>query len=62
MLTAGNFGSEVDVGLDDLIILFKGDVAADHVKEQDAQGPHSRGSAMVTMEANPLRWAIHAGS
>ena len=42
MLTVGEFAAEVDIGFDDLFILLKGDVTADHVVQEDAQRPDCR--------------------
>ena len=46
--------AEVDLGRADLLVLLEGDVAADHVVEEDAQRPHGGGWAVVPIEADPL--------
>ena len=44
----------MDLGRADLLVLLEGDVAADHVVEEDAQRPHGGGWAVVPIEADPL--------
>ena len=46
----------------DLLVRLEGDVAADHVVEEDAQRPHGGRRAMVSVEANPLRRGVYPGT
>lgn len=48
--------------LHDLLVLFKGNISQDHVVQQDAQGPHGHGAAVVAMVTDPLRRAIDTSS
>jgi len=43
-----------------VLVLLERDVPADHVVEEDAQGPHGEGVGRVTSETDPLRRGIHA--
>ena len=55
-------GAEVDLGGADLLVLLEGDVAADHVVEEDAQGPHGGRRPVVPVEADPLGRGVHSRS
>ena len=46
----------------DLLVALEGDVPADHVKEEDAQGPHSGRLPLVASLANPLWWRVDPGA
>ena len=50
------------VGGADLLVRFEGDVAAHHVKEEDAKGPDCGKFAVVTVLTNPLGWRVHSSS
>ena len=54
--------AEVNLGRAYLLVLLEGDVAADHVVEEDAQRPHGGRRAMVSVEANPLRRGVYPGT
>ena len=58
----GDFVSEVQLGVADLVVRLEGDVAADHVVEEDAQGPHSQRVAVVAATADPLWWSVDPGA
>ena len=58
----GEASTELDLGVADLLILFEGDVAADHVVEQDAQAPDGGGVGVVTGAADPFGRSVNAGS
>ena len=58
----GQAGAELDLGRADLLVLLEGDVAADHVVEEDAQRPHGGGVPVVAAAADPLGRGVHAGS
>ncbi len=46
----------------DLLIRLEGDVSANHVVQQDAQGPDSGGVAVVAAKHDPLGRRVHAGT
>ena len=46
----------------DLLVGLEGDVAAHHVKEEDAQGPDGGQLSVVTVLADPLRGGVHSSS
>jgi hypothetical protein len=54
--------AEGELGAADLVVLFEGDVAADHVEEQDAEGPDGEGGGTVAVAADPLRRCVHSGT
>ncbi len=56
----GQTGAELDLGHADLLVLLEGDVAADHVVQQDAQRPDGGWVAMVPRAADPLRRSVHS--
>ena len=45
----------------DLLVRLKGDVAAHHVVEEDAQRPHRGLVAVVLVALDPLRRGVHPG-
>ena len=45
----------------DLLVRLEGDVAADHVKQEDAQGPDSGQLTVVSVMSDPLWWSVHPG-
>ena len=45
----------------DLLVRLEGDVAADHVVEEDAQRPHGGLVAVVLVALDPLRRGVHTG-
>ena len=53
---------EPDVGVADLLVLLEGNVAADHVEEEDAERPDSGRVPVVPAAADPLGGSIHAGA
>ena len=46
----------------DLLVRLEGDVATDHVVEEDSQGPHSRLLAKVAAEPHPLGGRVDPGA
>ena len=58
----GHSVSEAQLGVADVLVPLEGDVAADHVKEEDAQGPDSSRLPLVASLANPLRWRVDSGA
>lgn len=60
--TSRNPPSEEELSPDDVLILLEGDIPADHVVEQHAQGPDGGWTAMVAMVADPLWRAVHPRS
>jgi hypothetical protein len=55
-------GSELEVCVADLLILLEGDVAADHVVEEDAQAPDGKPVSPVSPELDPLWRSVHSGT
>ena len=51
-----------EIGDADLLVRLEGDVAADHVEEEDAEGPDGGELAVVTVLADPLRRSVHSSS
>lgn len=45
-----------------LLVLFEGDVAADHVVEEDAERPNGGAETVVAVEADPLRRGVDASA
>ena len=63
ILTLGAHGpSEAELRVADLLVLLEGDVAADHVVEEDAQGPHGQRVAVVAAASDPLWRSVHPGA
>ena len=58
----GQPGAELKVGVADLFVLLKRDVAADHVVEKDAQAPNSGRDSVVSAVANPFWRCVNSGS
>lgn len=58
----GEAGAELDLSGADLLVLFEGDVSADHVIEEDSKRPDGSGVAMVTAAPNPFWWGIDASA
>ena len=58
----GHRPPEAELRVADLLVLLEGDVAADHVVEEDAQGPHGQRVAVIAAAANPLRRRVHPGA
>ena len=50
----------LQLSLENLVILFEGNIAADHVEEQDAQGPNGGADALVAMILDPLGRTVNA--
>ena len=53
--------AEPHIGHTDLLVRLEGDVATDHVEEQDAEGPDSGQLTVVSVVSDPLRWGVHPG-
>ena len=49
-----------DLSSDDLVVLFKGYVSLEHIKQQYTQWPDSGWDSMVAVLGQPLRWTIHS--
>ena len=63
ILTLGADGSsEAELCVADLLVLLEGDVAADHVVEEDAEAPHGQGVGVIAAAADPLWRGIHPGA
>ena len=45
-----------------LFVRLEGDVAADHVVQQDAQGPDGRAGPFVSVERYPFGWCVDTGT
>ena len=58
----GHRSPEAQLGVADLLVLLEGDVAADHVVEEDAQGPDCQRVAVVSAAADPLWRRVHTGA
>ena len=58
----GDVVSEVQLGVADLVIRLEGDVAADHVVEEDAQGPDGGLGAQVPRTPDPLGRGVDPGA
>ena len=54
--------SERDLGIADLLILLEGDVPADHVVEEDTQGPDGGLRPQVPGAPDPLWWGVDPGA
>ena len=50
---------EAQLGVADLLVLLEGDVAADHVVEEDAEAPHGQGVAVIPATPDPLGRGVH---
>ena len=57
----GDVGREGGVGAADVLVGLEGDVATDHVVEEDSQGPHGRLFAQVAAEPHPLGRRVDPG-
>ena len=53
---------EVELGVADLLVLLEGDVPADHVVEEDAQGPDGGRHPVVAGAPDPLRGGVDMSS
>ena len=63
VLALGRHGpTELDVGRTDLLVLLEGNVALDHVEEEDAEGPDGERVGPVTVAPDPLRRCVHTGA
>ena len=58
----GDVGREGGVGAADVLVRLEGDVATDHVVEEDSQGPHGRLFAQVAAEPHPLGRRVDPGA
>ena len=46
----------------DLFVRLEGDVATDHVVEEDAQGPDGGAGTLVPVKGDPFRRGVDSGS
>lgn len=58
LLTFRDTPGESGRGLDDLLVMLEGDVSADQVEEQDAEGPDAERDGVVGPGLDPLRRTI----
>ena len=54
--------AEPQLGEADLLVRLEGDVAADHVEQEDAEGPDGGRLAPVLAETDPLRGGVDSGA
>ena len=59
MPTWSELALEVNASLDDLLVMLEGNVATDHVEEQYSEGPDGSWPAVIAVETDPLRRAVH---
>ena len=57
----GDLSAELQLTTADLLVLLEGDVATDHIEEEDPQGPDSGAVSMVLVEPDPLRRGVDSG-
>lgn len=62
MLTFWHPPGETGAGSVNLHVVLKGNVAADHVKEQNPQRPDGEGDGLVALRCDPLRGAVDPSS
>lgn len=62
MLTCWHPPGETGAGSVNLHVVLKGNVAADHVKEQNPQRPDGEGDGLVALRCNPLGGAVDPSS
>ncbi len=53
-------GAEADVRATDLLVGLEGDVAAHHVKEEDAEAPDGGLFAIIPRQSNPFRRSVNS--
>ena len=53
---------EADLGVADVLVLLEGDVALDHVEQEDAQGPDGGRAAQVALAGDPLWRCVHSST
>ena len=58
----GSLVGPVWKALEDLVVLFEGDVADHEVVQQDAQTPHGEAARGIPSRQEPLWWGVHAGA
>ena len=58
----GEADAEAELRAADLLVGLEGDVAADHVEEEDAERPDGGLLAAVAAVADPLRWRVDPGA
>ena len=58
----GHVAAEVYLGIADLLVFLEGDVALDHVVEEDAKRPDSERVALVSRASNPFRGGVYSGA
>ena len=54
--------TKVDLGVADLLIFLEGDVALDHVVEEDAKRPDCERVALVSRASNPFWGGVYSGA
>ena len=54
--------AEAETGSFDLSVGLEGDVAANHVEQQDAQAPDGEAVGSVSSELDPLGGSVNSGS
>ena len=54
--------TEVHLGVADLLVLLKGDVALHHVVEEDAQGPDGERVSLVSRASDPFWGSVYSGA
>jgi len=54
--------TKVDLGVADLLIFLEGDVALDHVVEEDAKRPDGERVALVSRASNPFWGGVYSGA
>ena len=60
-LTVRNRDMEADLSSDDLVVLLKGDVSLEHIKQQYTEGPDSGAwYSMVAVTGQPFWWTVHS--
>ena len=55
----GHSVSEAQLGVADVLVPLEGDVAADHVVQEDAEAPHGQGVAVIPATPDPLGRGVH---
>ena len=58
----GHLAAELELGVADLVVGLEGNVALDHVEEEDAEGPDGGGVAVVPGTPDPLRRGVDTGT
>ena len=53
---------EANLSSDDLVVLLKGDVSLEHIKQQYTEGPDSGWYSMVAVTGQPFWWTVHSST